>query len=187
LIERAARTCYKSECKITGDSAGEFVRKIAQVKKHVSVIEHASVTIRFVCDRGVSHEIVRHRIAAYSQESTRYCNYGKDQFGNEITVIQPPFWLAGSEPYMQWKLACESAEAHYFALLKHGASPQEARSVLPNSLKTEIVMTANLREWRHVFSLRCAQAAHPQMRQLMIPVLDEFQKHLPELFDDLKP
>lgn len=187
LIERAARTCYKSECKITGDSAGEFVRKIAQVKKHVSVIEHASVTIRFVCDRGVSHEIVRHRIAAYSQESTRYCNYAKDQFGNEITVVEPPFWPVASEPWMQWKLACENAEAHYFALLKHGASPQEARSVLPNSLKTEIVMTANLREWRHVLSLRCAPAAHPQMRQLMIPVLDEFQKHLPELFDDLKP
>lgn len=185
LIERAARTCNKSECKITSESAGDFVRKIAQVKKHVCVIEHASVTIRFICDRGVTHEIVRHRIAAYSQESTRYCNYSKDQFGKEITVIQPPFWPVASAPWMQWKSACEGAEANYFALLEQGASAQEARSVLPNSLKTEIVMTANLREWRHVLLLRCAKAAHPQMQQLMRPVLAEFQKYLPELFEDI--
>jgi thymidylate synthase (FAD) len=187
LIERAARTCYKSECKITADSAGEFVRKIAQVKKHVSVIEHASVSIRFVCDRSVTHEIVRHRLAAYSQESTRYCNYSKDQFGKEITVIQPPFWPVASPQWMQWKLSCEAAEAGYFALLAGGASAQEARSVLPNSLKTEIVMTANLREWRHVMTLRCSPAAHPQMRQLMLPVLRSFQQHLPELFEDIQP
>ena len=191
LIERAARTCYKSECKITSESAGDFVRKIAQVKKHVSVIEHVSVTIRFICDRGVTHEIVRHRIAAYSQESTRYCNYGKDQFGKEITVIEPPFWKpsdpATCDRYMMWKYCCEQAETSYFQLLAQGATPQEARSVLPNSLKTEIVMTANLREWRHVFALRCASAAHPQMQQLMKPVLVEFKQHLPELFGDIQP
>lgn len=187
LIERAARTCYKSECNITAESAGDFVRKIVQVKKHVSVIEHVSVTIRFICDRGVTHEIVRHRIAAYSQESTRYCNYGKEQFGKEITVIQPLFWSVASPRWMQWKFACETAEATYFTLLTDGATPQEARSVLPNSLKTEIVMTANLREWRHVLQLRCASAAHPQMRQLMTPVLAEFKQHLPELFEDIQP
>jgi len=187
LIERAARTCYKSECKITAESAGEFVRKISQVKKHVSVIEHASITVRFICDRGVTHEIVRHRIAAYSQESTRYCNYGKDQFGKEITVIRPPFWSECDHRYQFWLTACQAAEVAYFAMLDYGATPQEARSVLPNSLKTEIVMTANLREWRHVMQLRCSEAAHPQMRQLMLPLLLDFKASLPEIFDDIHP
>ena len=189
LIERAARTCYKSECKITAESASDFVRKITQVKKHVSVIEHASATIRFVCDRGVSHEIVRHRLAAYSQESTRYCNYAGEKFGKGITVIRPPFWqpddVQTSDRYFIWKMACEIAEEQYFALLARGATPQEARSILPNSLKTEVVMTANLREWRHVMQLRCAATAHPQMQQLMKPVLAEFKQHLPELFEDI--
>jgi thymidylate synthase (FAD) len=187
LIERAARTCYKSEGKMTAESAGEFVRKLVQVRKHVSVIEHAVVTVRFICDRGVSHEIVRHRLAAYSQESTRYCNYSKDQFGKEITVIRPFLLAENSIRFMQWKFACETAEASYFALLEQGASPQEARAVLPNSLKTEIVMTANMREWRHVLLLRCSRAAHPQMRELMLPVLAEFKQHLPELFEDILP
>jgi thymidylate synthase (FAD) len=187
VIERAARTCYKSECKVTADSSGEFVRKITQVKKHVSVIEHASVTIRFVCDRGVSHEIVRHRLAAYSQESTRYCNYSKEQFGRNITVIKPPFWTTWDDCFTFWMQACAAAETAYFAMLDYGATPQEARSVLPNSLKTEVVMTANLREWRHVLQLRCADSAHPQMQQLMRPVLAEFKRHLPELFDDIHP
>ena len=184
-IERAARTCYKSECKITEDSAADFVRKITQVRKHQSVIEHASATIRFVVDRGVSHELVRHRLAAFSQESTRYCNYTKDGFGSEITVVNPFFWPVASPQWMQWKMACESCEAHYFALIKAGAKPQEARSVLPNSLKTEVVMTCNMREWRHVFQMRAASAAHPQMQQVMRPLLAEFKKHLPELFDDI--
>jgi thymidylate synthase (FAD) len=185
LIEAAARTCYKSENKITQDSSSDFVRKITQVKKHVSVIEHANVTVRFICDRGVTHEIVRHRLAAYSQESTRYCNYGKDCFGKEITVIKPLFFQEGTPKFLFWKTACEAAENNYFFLLAAGATPQEARSVLPNSLKTEIVMTANLREWRHVMSLRCSAAAHPQMQQLMKPVLVEFKQHLPELFEDI--
>jgi len=187
LIELSARTCYKSEGCITPESAGPFVSKIATVFKHVSVIEHCSVTVRFICDRGVTHEIVRHRIAAYSQESTRYCNYSADKFGNEITVIRPLFWEAGTPNYMQWKFACEGAEKNYFALLEAGAKPQEARSVLPNSLKTEIVMTANLREWQHVFTLRCSNKAHPQMQQLMKPLLAHFQQHLPELYSDIKP
>jgi len=184
-IEAAARTCYKSEGKITPTSARDFVRKIAQVKKHVSVIEHASATVRFIVDRGVSHEIVRHRLAAYSQESTRYCNYCSEKFGREITVILPPFWSECDHRYVFWRTACETAELQYNALLDYGASPQEARSVLPNSLKTEIVMTCNMREWRHVFSLRTSPAAHPQMREVMCPLLAEFKQHLPELFDDI--
>lgn len=191
LIELAARNCYKSEDAITCDSHSAFVKKIATVFKHESVVEHACVTVRFVCDRGVSHEIVRHRIAAYSQESTRYCNYGKDKFGKEITVIHPLFWNPDdpktSGQYFDWRFSCQVAEAMYFKLLDCGASPQEARSVLPNSLKTEIVMTANLREWAHVFRLRCSSKAHPQMQQLMKPLLEEFKQHLPELFGEINP
>jgi thymidylate synthase (FAD) len=187
LIETAARTCYKSEGCITPDSAGPFVRKIAQVKKHVSVIEHANVTIRFVCDRGITHELVRHRLAAYSQESTRYCNYSKDKFDRQVTFIVPHFWESNDPRYHAWYKSCQQAEESYMALIDEGAKPQEARSVLPNSLKTEIVMTANLREWRHVLNLRCAITAHPQMSVLMIPVLREFKLWLPELFDDIHP
>lgn len=185
LIEAAARTCYKSEGKITSDSAREFVRKIAQVKKHVSVTEHASATVRFIVDRGVSHELVRHRLAAFSQESTRYCNYCSEKFGREITVIRPPFFENHPVRRVAWMNVCMFAEQEYFRILNDGGSPQEARCVLPNSLKTEVVMSCNMREWRHVFTMRTSPAAHPQMRQIMCPLLVEFKQHLPELFDDL--
>lgn len=186
-IERSARVCYKSEGKTTPDSAPEFVRKISQTFKHESVIEHCSVTVLFTVDRGVTHEMVRHRLAAYSQESTRYCNYGKDQFGREITVIRPPFWQECDHRFALWESACEAAEQAYISLLDYGATPQEARSVLPNSLKTEIVMTANLREWRHVFKLRTSSKAHPQMQQIMRPLLIQFTEVMPELFGDIVP
>ena len=183
-IELAGRTCYKSEDKITPDSARTFVERIVKMG-HESVIEHAHVTVRFICDRGVTHELVRHRLASYSQESTRYANYAKDRFGREITVIRPMFWAEDAPEYALWRQAMEAAESAYLALMDAGAKAQEARSVLPNSLKTEIVMTANLREWRHVFRLRCAGPAHPQMRQVMLPLLEAFHEHLPILFDDL--
>jgi thymidylate synthase (FAD) len=184
-IELAGRTCYKSEDKITADSARGFVRRIID-SGHQSVIEHVAVTVRLICDRGVTHELVRHRLASYSQESTRYANYGKDKFGGEITVIRPFFWAEGSAEYAEWRASMEAAERAYLRLLELGARPQEARSVLPNSLKTEIVMTANLREWRHVFRLRCDRPAHPQMRQVMLPLLAEFQQRIPVVFDDLR-
>jgi len=189
-IERAGRTCYKSEEKITDDlypviSAIAFVKQICKLG-HESVLEHEKVTVRIVCDRGVSHEIVRHRIAAYSQESTRYCNYAQDRFGKEITVIEPLFFEKNSKEYKIWETAMKQAESAYFALLDAGATPQEARSVLPNSLKTEIVVTYNLREWRHFFKLRTAKAAHPQMREIACPLLREFQKIIPVLFDDIE-
>ena len=183
FLEDAARTCYKSEGKKGRDTAGPFVSKLVHIKKHESVIEHVSLTVRFVCDRGVSHEIVRHRIAAYSQESTRYCNYSKECFGNQITVVAP-LGLEGMM-YHIWYDACLKAEASYFSLLAGGVSPQMARSVLPNSLKTELVMTANLREWRHILRLRTSEAAHPQMRQLMNPLLIELECQLPEIFTSL--
>lgn len=183
-IELAGRTAYKSEDKITPDSAKDFVKMISG-RGHLSVFEHQSVTVRVICDRGVSHEIVRHRLAAYTQESTRYCNYTKGKFGRELTVIEPCFWTQDDEKYQVWKQTIEQIESGYNKLIELGATPQEARTVLPNSLKTEIVMTMNLREWRHFFTLRTSKAAHPQMREVAIPLLKEFQKLIPVVFDDL--
>lgn len=177
FIERMGRTCYKSEAKITQDSASKFVRSLVR-SGHESVIEHAAITVRFIVDRGVSHEIVRHRIASYSQESTRYCAY-KDN----VVFIRP--FLFEEFAYRLWEALCEKAENYYLALLDCGVSPQWARSVLPNSLKTELVMTANLREWRHFFRVRCAAAAHPQMQQVAIPLRNMLAEALPEVFDDV--
>lgn len=183
-IELAGRTAYKSEDKITPNSAKDFVKMIHK-RGHLSVIEHQFVTVRIICDRGISHEIVRHRLASYTQESTRYCNYTKGKFGSEITVIEPCFWTQNDERYNVWKQTIEQIEAGYNKLIELGATPQEARSVLPNSLKTEIVMTMNLREWRHFFTMRTSKAAHPQMREVAIPLLKEFQKLIPVVFDDI--
>lgn len=185
-IEKAGRTCYKSEDRTTDESAEAFIRKLIE-RGHESVLEHESITVRFVCDRGVSHEIVRHRIASFSQESTRYCNYSNDRFGYEITFIKPCFLPEVSVTYRLWKRAMFVAEKKYFGLLSWGCTPQEARSVLPNSTKTEVVMTANLREWRHFLKLRTAKAAHPQMRELTVPLLHELQERIPVVFDDIQP
>jgi thymidylate synthase (FAD) len=187
-IEKAGRTCYKSEDRITDDSYVQFIRGIIE-RGHESVLEHEKVTVKFVVDRGVSHEIVRHRLASYSQESTRYCNYAGDKFGNEITVIRP-FWADLNEsvlsPGYEWFRACQEAEnAYLYLLIKHGWTAQQARSVLPNSLKTEVVMTANLREWRHFFRLRASRAAHPQMRQVAIPLLLYLRERLHPAFNDI--
>ena len=185
-IEKAGRTCYKSEDRITDESAEAFVRKLIE-RGHESVLEHESITVRFICDRGVSHEIVRHRLASYSQESTRYCNYSGNRFRNQITFIKPCFLEEGTGGYKLWKQAMFVAEKEYFELLNWGCTPQEARSVLPNSIKTEVVMTANLREWRHFLKLRTAKAAHPQMRELTVPLLKELQEWIPVVFDDIQP
>lgn len=184
-VEQAGRTCYKSEDKITDGSAEKFVRSIIK-RGHEAVIEHGSLTFRFVCDRGVSHEIVRHRLASYCQESTRYCNYSKDGFGGEITVIQPCYLATCGAEYQMWKEACEAAETAYFNMLNFGCSPQEARAVLPNSLKTEVVMTANLREWRHFLKLRCAMAAHPDMRVVANMLLTLLKQTYPVFFEDIE-
>jgi thymidylate synthase (FAD) len=184
FIELIGRTCYKSEEKITKNSALNFVKLLVDSGHH-SVIEHSIITVRFICDRGISHELVRHRLASYSQESTRYANYSKDKFRNGITVIKPLFWAEGSAEYSKWLKAMEEAEKSYMELIHFGSRPEEARSVLPNSLKTEIVMTCNIREWRHVLKLRCSRLAHPQMREIMLPLLEELHKKIPVLFDDL--
>jgi len=183
IIELAGRVCYKSEDRITEESAAGFIARMHD-SKHESVLEHGSITVRFICDRGVSHELVRHRVASFSQESTRYCNYGKEKFGKELTFIDP----LGAFPNMPlasfgcWKVVMKHAEEAYLDMLECGSTPQEARSVLPNSLKTEIVVTANPREWRHIFKLRCSPQAHPQMRELMIPLQETFAFAWPSLF-----
>lgn len=181
-LERRGRVCYKSEGKITADSANNFVAGLIN-RGHESVIEHEKISVKFVCDRGVTHEIVRHRLGSYSQESTRYCNYGHD---GEITVISPFFFKQGITKGIAWFRACQQAEDSYLKLLKEGATPQEARSVLPNSLKTEIEVTYNLREWRHFFRLRCAKTAHPQMQQVAIPLLSYLQERLLLVFGDIR-
>jgi thymidylate synthase, flavin-dependent len=180
-IESKGRVCYKSEDRITDDSADLFIESIAK-RGHLSVLEHSSISVKFVVDRGVSHEIVRHRLASYSQESTRYCNYADGKFGNQITVIEPFFFGDRISRFSAWCEAMAYAEEHYDYLLSLGATPQEARSVLPNSLKTEIWMTANLREWLHFFTLRCSKAAHPQMRQVAIPLLLKLKELLSPIF-----
>ena len=185
-IEECGRVCYKSEGKITNDSAPAFVAAIVK-RGHEAVLEHCSFTVKFICDRGVSHEIVRHRLASYCQESTRYCNYSKGEFGGEITVIEPCYLNKDTFAYDEWKDACRRSETAYFNLLNWGLTAQEARAVLPNSLKTEVVMTANIREWRHFLKLRCSKAAHPQMQEVATLLLKALKEKIPVLFDDVNP
>lgn len=185
MLEAVGRTCYKSEDKIQEGSAEKFISNIVK-RGHEAVIEHYNITVKFICDRGVTHEIVRHRLASYCQESTRYCNYANDKFNGEITVIKPMFLEVGTDGWELWHDACAMAEKFYFDLLDFGCTPQEARAVLPNSLKTELVMTANIREFRHFFNLRCSKAAHPQMREVANMLLREFKERIPVLFDDIE-
>ncbi len=198
LIELAGRTCYKSEDKITDSSARKFVETVTR-RGHHSVIEHAVVTVRIICDRGVTHEIVRHRLASYSQESTRYCNYK-----GGVTFVIPPWidFLSSKmvmkkdqiighcldySPTAAWLDCMLSCERIYTELIDGGGwSPQQARSVLPNSLKTEIIITANVREWRHIFTLRCRKASHPQMNEVMRPLHQEMKILIPVIFDDIE-
>ncbi|MDR2579528.1 MAG: FAD-dependent thymidylate synthase [Fibromonadaceae bacterium] len=183
-IEKFGRVCYKSENSITATSAKSFIARIIK-NGHESVIEHEKITVKIVCDRGVSHEIVRHRIASYSQESTRYCNYSNDKFGNELTFIKPVFWEKTSTEYKIWREEMQRVEDSYLKLISLNVPPEQARSVLPNSLKTEIVVTMNLREWRHFFKLRTSKRAHPQMREISIPLLNEMKELLPPIFEDI--
>lgn len=185
-IEEIARVCYKSEDLITAD--GEFAKKMVRMlieRGHTAMIEHSSLSVKFIVDRGVSHELVRHRIASFAQESTRYCNYSKDKFGNGVTFIEPFFFKEGTAEYREWLMAMEDAECRYLNLINAGRTPQEARSVLPNSTKTEIVIIANYREWRNFFCLRVDKAAHPQMREVTVPLLKELKRKLPVIFDDI--
>lgn len=194
-VERVARVCYKSENKVGENTAEKLVAALIK-SGHEAMLEHYSFSVLFTVDRGVSHELVRHRLASFAQESTRYCNYSKDGFGNEITVVEP-YYLINCKPptfgvtfaYDAWHRAMEECEEEYFEMLGKGCTPQEARAVLPNSLKTDIVVTANLREWRHILKLRAAGTTgkpHPQMTEVMIPLLKELQQKIPVIFDDIQ-
>lgn len=183
-IETCGRVCYKSEIKISDTSSRNFLSNIIK-SGHESVIEHEKVSVRIICDRGVSHEIVRHRIASYSQESTRYCNYSSDKFDNQLTFIKPIFWDENSLEYQLWYDNMSQIETSYNKLIDMGAKPEQARSILPNSIKTEIIVSMNLREWRHFFKLRTSVKAHPQMREIAVPLLEEFKSKIPVVFDDI--
>ena len=181
-IEQIARTCYKSEAAIKPGSAEKMVAMLCK-NHHYAMIEHISLTVKFITDRGVANEIVRHRIGSYAQESTRYCNYSKDKFDNQISVIDHGYT---GDMRTEWFDACSEAEKDYQALINFGATPEQARDVLPLCLKTEIVCTWNLREWHEVLRLRTAKDAHPAIRDLLIPVLRELQEVYPEIFNDIK-
>lgn len=192
-IELSGRTCYKSEDKIT-DDATSATKLVSQLIKngHGAMLEFSDIVVKFIHSRGFSHEMVRHRMCSFAQESTRYCNYSNEKFGNELTFINP-YWMTEEYldklPYsggakLSWQNTMEKIEKEYFSLLDCGLQPQAARGILPNDLKTEIVVKANIREWRHIFGLRAATPAHPDMRRVMIPLLEEFQKRMPILFTD---
>lgn len=187
VIEQAIRVCYKSEDRIEPGSAEKIIRTIMD-KHHESTIEHALITVRFVNDRGISHEEVRHRISSFSQESTRFCCYGKDKFDNELNIIdiRGGFPEMGEERFLVWLDGMQYAEKTYLKMLELGATAQEARSVLPNSLKTELVWSANPRQWRAIFKLRTSAAAHPQIAEVMVPLLREFKEKWPVLFGDIE-
>lgn len=187
-IERAKRVCYKSEDKITEDSYKDAVKDLI-ARGHEAMLEHGSISVIVTADRAVLNEVIRHRIASYAQSSTRYCNFSKDKFGSEISVIRPFFFPENSTAYYEWYDSCLAAENAYMELLALGRKPEEARSVLPLSLASEIVITMNPREWRHFFKLRACGASgkpHPQMLEIAVPMLKAFQEKFPVLFDDLE-
>lgn len=187
LIEKCARTCYKSEDKITedGESAKALISRLIK-SGHLAMLEHSFLSVKFYVDRGISHEIVRHRLFSFAQSSTRYCNYSKDRFSRNITFIDIGPYFDSDEQDQEWLEAMKEAENHYMSLISKGVSPQIARSVLPNSTMTELNVSGNYREWRHFFELRCSSAAHPQMREVTIPLLRDLQSRIPIIFDDIE-
>lgn len=189
VIEKAARTCYRSEDKITNDgSSGQKIKEMLTSLGHTAMLEHSVLSVEFVTDRAIANELERHRLCSFAQESTRYCNYSKDKFGGELTFISPE-WVNGHWYQFGadlWSSNCYTVERYYKALLKGGLKPEDARCVLPLSLATKLVMTTNYAEWRHILKLRTAKGAHPQMRALMIPLLKELQETIPVIFDDIK-
>lgn len=186
-IESLGRIAFKSEDKISDTSYIKFIQTILN-KKHLSVLEHASISVIITCDRGISHELVRHRIASYTESSTRYCNFSNDKFGNEITCIMPSFLSRNNvnhEEIEEWYLAMQNAEKSYFKLINLGKKPQDARSVLPNSLKTDIAITTNLREWKYIMTLRSQPDCHPDMIVIMNMLIKKMKEYIPLVFDDI--
>ena len=186
FIEKCGRVCYKSEKNITDDSAEKFIRNIIK-RGHETVLEHFSCTFKIICDRGVMAELTRHRLASFSVESTRFNDYSSEKFDGELTFIKPCFWQEKEIPenLAYWKNIVRTLEKNYNAMRYNKVPPEQARAILPNSLKTEIVMTANLREWRHILQLRCDKKAHPQMREVAFMILKILKEKLPIVFEDI--
>lgn len=191
-IERACRTCYRSEGKITKDSYKKLLTNCIN-RGHESVLEHEKVTVRILGDISFYKDITRHRHASFSIESSRYCCYDKDKFGNEITFINPPYFrneATGTTDLLKkkdlWKECMENIEKTYMEMRKMGCPPDECRMILPHSTAAEITMTANIREWKHIFELRCSNRAHPSVQQIMIPLLLYFKEQMPEIFESVE-
>jgi len=181
-LERACRTCYRSEEKISEESYKTLLKNCI-TRGHESILEHEKITVRLTCDIGVYKDLTRHRHASFSIESTRYCNYGKDKFDNEIKFIKPVNLNEGTEAYNEWYKICNFIEEAYIKMSKIGATPDQMRMILPHSTAAEVTMTANIREWKHILSLRCTKHTHPAVEQVMIPILLHFKKNMPEIFD----
>lgn len=182
-LERCARNCYKSEDKITEDSAKKMIAKLIEMG-HEAMIEHFNITVKLTTDVGAYKDLTRHRHASFAIESTRYCNYSKGKYGNELTVIKPCN-ITENDQYAVWEQAMRSAEGYYNNMAKLGCKADQLRMILPHSTKADVIMTANLREWRHILNLRCAPAAHPSVQQIMKMVLSEFHNKIPVIFDDI--
>jgi len=183
-IENVARTCYQSHDNFENDTAEWFIHRLIE-RGHESMLEHSYLSVIFTVDRAVANELVRHRIASFAQESTRYCNYSKEKFGEEIAVIMPYMLEEGTAAYNAWYFACEMAEQGYMTMLRNGCTPEIARSVLPLCTKTDIVVSTNYREWRHIFKLRTAKNAHPQLKEVLVPLLEELCNTIPIVFYDI--
>ena len=183
-LEKCGRKCYKSEDNISDGTKEKFLKAIIKMG-HESVLEHESITVDITTNRAISHQLVRHRLASYSQESQRYCNYGNDKFNNEITFVYPHGFRRFTPEHSLWMGSCLHASDTYFKLLKLGVLPETARGVLPNDTKTEIMMTMNIRTWRHFLKIRTAPDAQPQIQELARLILNEFKQHVPILFDDI--
>lgn len=185
-LELCARNCYKSEGNITEDtsSAIKMINKLIELD-HTAMLEHYNITIRMICDVGVYKDLTRHRHASFAIESTRYCNYSKDKFGNEISFVKPCNLEENSVEYNVWKNCMKNIEDSYNKMALYGCKPDQLRLLLPHSTAASVVMSANIREWRHIFNLRCAKAAHPSVREVMLMLLNEFHSRIPVLFDDL--
>lgn len=184
-LERACRTCYRSEDKITEESYKTLLKNCIN-RGHESILEHEKITIRMTCDIGVYKDLTRHRHASFSIESTRYCNYGKDKFDNQIKFMQPVNIDKDTELYKEWKNSCEEIEKHYIKMANLGATPDQMRMILPHSTAAVVTMTANIREWKHILSLRCTKHAHPAVEQVMIPLLIHLKENMPEIFENIE-
>lgn len=184
-IERACRTCYRSEGMITDDSYKKLLNNCIN-RGHESVLEHEKITVRMICDIGVYKDLTRHRFGSFSIESTRYCNYGKDKFDKEIKIIKPCHIEEGTEMYADWYSAMQHMEHFYMRMVDIGAKPDQLRMLLPHSTASQVTMTANIREWRHILDLRTKKMTHPSIRQLLIPLLLKFKEDMPELFASIE-